>query len=290
MKNFLVLVAVLFLFTGFRSPDGTGPDAVYVVGKSQEKFSRIFNEGLKTGYFYYQGLTKKLLPLFKGLPYGSGNVSCPAEKTLVNFNSFNCVTLVESYWAMSYTLFLHFSGKVPKSVSPFTVFVRCLNRIRYFGGENCGMDYRIHYFTQQMEELDRAGLVFNVGMANGVPYKKKINYITENEELYGDLASSRRQKSLERILTSTPKYYYPLSKRNLYFPMAQDGDIISFTSKTPGLDVSHCGVITVEDGKPKLTHASGLTERVVLAQDLERYIRSRTKINGFFVYRPVFLN
>ena len=95
-------------------------------------------------------------------------------------------------------------------------------------------------------------------------------------------------KQLESILSRTPRYYYPLWKRELYYPMAKDGDIIAFSSKEPGLDVSHTGIITIVDGEPALNHASGKYERVVLGQDLNTYLMSRTKISGFFVYRPVF--
>jgi Protein of unknown function (DUF1460) len=239
------------------------------------------------GYFYYEELAYRLLPSFKGIPYGSGGAGCPANKTLINFQSFDCVTFVETWWALSYTLFEVHSGKVSKDAKPIEIFCKNLNRIRYFGGENCGMEYRIHYFTQALEELDRSGLAFNVAMANGFPFKKKIDYITQNEDRYGELSSSTQQKTYETILNKTPRYFYPVQHREMYYPMAKDGDIIAFASTEPGLDVSHCGIVTVEDGEPKINHASQLYARVVVGQDLELYMRSRMgKVNGFFVYRP----
>jgi Protein of unknown function (DUF1460) len=259
----------------------------YVVEGSMAKFESLYSQGVAHGYFYYEELTYRLLPGFKGIPYGSGGAGCPANKTLINFQSFDCVTFVETWWALSYTLYEVQSGKIDRKSSPIEVFCKNLNRIRYFGGENCGMEYRIHYFTQALEELGRSGLAFNVAMANGFPFKKKIDYITQNEDRYGELSSSTQQKSYESILNKTPRFFYPVQHREMYYPMAKDGDIIAFASTEPGLDVSHCGIVTVEDGEPKLNHASQLYDKVVIGQDLEMYMRSRMgKVNGFFVYRP----
>ena len=282
---FLLLFCSL---TAFSSGENDVMDALYVVGKSKTKFEKLYEEGMDMGYFYYEELTRKMLPHFKGLPYGAGGSGCPSHKTLINFHSFDCVTLVETYWALAYTLYQMQAQKIHPRTNPFKAFSRNLNRIRYFGGENCGIEYRIHYFTQQMEELDRSGLVFNVGMANGYPFKKKINYISQNHEDYGDFAATNQHKSIENIYNKTPKFYYPMRHRESYYPMAKDGDIIAFSAIEPGLDVSHCGIITIEDGRPKLNHASGKYEKVVLGQDLEYYLRSRTRVNGFFVYRPRF--
>ena len=281
-------MVTLLALSAFSSESGSEDKGIFVVGRSQQRFQKLFHSGMESGYFYYEELTRKLLPHFKGLPYGAGGSGCPSDKTLVNFFSYDCVTLVETYWALAYTVFEFHSGKVRRDTRPFSVFTKNLNRIRYFGGENCGIDYRIHYFTQQMEELDRSGYVFNVGLANGSLFRKRINYISQHSEDFGDFANSYRQKNLESIHNKTPKYYYPLRKRSFYYPLAKDGDIISFSSIEPGLDVSHCGIITIQEGKVKLNHASGKYEKVVLNQDLETYLRSRTKVNGFFVYRPQF--
>lgn len=269
------------------SASGKAPENHFATAGSKERFRSIFERGRDIGYFYYEELTHKLLPMFRGVPYGSGGGGCPGDKTFVNFQSFDCVTFVETWWALSYTLYEYHSGKLKKDDDNFQAFVRNLDRIRYFGGENCGIEFRIHYFTQALEELDRSGLAFNVAYANGFPFKKTINYISNNSDIYGGLATDPQHKSFEAVLNKTPRFYYPAQHREMYYPMAKDGDIIAFASTEPGLDVSHCGIVTVEDDEPKVNHASQLYGKVVLGQDLEMYMRSRAgKVNGFFVYRP----
>ncbi len=289
MRVTLLGILALVIFSGFTNPgDAPKYDGFYIVGDGHSRFNEIFQKGMAPGYFYYEELVRQLLPEFEGRAYGAGNVSCPSDQTLVNFNSYDCVTFVETFYALTYTIYQYNSAPTQYRRDPFQTFGEHLNRIRYFGGENCGMENRIHYFTQELEELSRSGYAFNVAMANGRRYWKKINYISEHEENYGDLANSRKTQKLESILSRTPRYYYPLYRRGDYYPMAQDGDIIAFSAKEDGLDVSHCGIVTIVDGRPALNHASGKYEKVVLGQDLEYYIRSRTRINGFFIYRPVF--
>lgn len=286
----LLLLTVLALLTALPTK-ATGKEAydrLHVVGNSKDRFQEFYQHGLSQGYFFYEELTKHLVHKFQGIPYGAGGAGCPSQKTLVNFASFDCVTFVETWWALTRTLYDFQSGRKNSKAEPFLVFSDNLNRIRYFGGENCGIEYRIHYFTQQMEELDRAGLVFNVGMANGVPFKEKINYISQNASKYGDMATTAQHKSYETVLSATPRFYYPSKNRTHYYPLAKDGDIIAFSSVEPGLDVSHCGLVTIIDGRPKLNHASEKYGKVVISQDLDSYLLSRTKVDGFFVYRPRF--
>jgi hypothetical protein len=288
---FLLSLFFSFPFVNAENPsDGEAfiEENCHLVGNARHDFFRVYLKGKQKGYFYYNDFVQEAMPLFGGLDYGAGGRRCPSDKTLVNFESFDCVTFVETWWALSYTLYEDQSGQIPEGRDPFAQFARNLEQIRYFGGENCGIEHRIHYFTQQMLEMERSGLLFNVAMINGHRFRKRINYISDHEEDFL-LPNMVQIRTLERILSRTPNYYYPLYKvEECYQPLAQNGDIVAFAAKEDGLDVSHCGIVTLDCGELKLTHASALHEEVVVEEDLLRYLRGRTRISGMFVFRPRF--
>ena len=71
------LVFSLFAFVSYASGGSAGagpvpPSNHYVVNGSMAKFESLYQEGKGMGYFFYEELTSKLLPKFKGIPYGSG--------------------------------------------------------------------------------------------------------------------------------------------------------------------------------------------------------------------------
>lgn len=284
---YLALVFLLSLSFGFSPQEPPSGSSYHIVGKSKTKFETIYQEGLDLGGFYYEEVVDEVLPQFEGIPYGTGGAGCPSDKTLINFSSFDCVTFVESFWAISYTLYEYHNGLV-HFPDHFELFARNVDKIRYFGEGNCGVEDRIHYFTQAMKVLQRRGLVFNVARANGRRFIKRINYMTKTYGSAYDSESMSKMRSLEKIMSDEGDYYYPVEDIDLYLPLAKDGDLIALATNKRGLDVSHTGVITVVDDEVKLTHASSLYKRVVHQQDLMEYINSRNTVTGIFVYRPVF--
>ncbi len=286
--RYLKLAFVLVICLAANNPQDPPSGGTYhIVGDSKDSFENIYQEGLDLGGFYYEEVVEELLPHFQGIPYGTGGAGCPADKTLINFSSFDCVTFVESFWAISFTLYEYHNGLV-HFPDHFEIFARNVDKIRYFGEENCGVEDRIHYFTQAMQVLQRRGLVFNVARANGKIFEKKINYMTGTYGLTYNLESMAKMRSLETILTEANDYFYPLSDIGLYLPLAKDGDIVALATNRKGLDVSHTGIITVDEGEVYMTHASSVYNKVVHEQNLMDYINSRSTVTGIFVYRPVF--
>ena len=73
-----------------------------------------------------------------------------------------------------------------------------------------------------------------------------------------------------------------------YAQIAKNGDLVGLVTTVNGLDVSHCGVITIREGKVYMTHASSVRKQLVIAQDLVEYLSKRTTVSGIVVFRPVF--
>lgn len=288
MKRLLLVVFIISSAVWAK----TGPvhpleSASVIQGKSKQLFQEHFYAARAPGYFYYEELVKEMLPRFAGKPYGSASVSCPSNKTLVNLETYDCVTFVEHFWALMRTTYDAANGNLPKGSDPFIAFINNLNRIRYIGGVNCGINDRIHYFTHALLELERIGLLMNVAYLNGVRIKKTINYMSTHQEDFGDLDWNRQVK-YEKLLSTTPNYFYPEGKFDLYYPLARNGDIVGLATSESGLDVSHCGIITVEDGEVKFTHASKRFGKVLLEDDLKSYLYRERTVTGVYVFRPIF--
>jgi hypothetical protein len=138
-----------------------------------------------------------------------------------------------------------------------------------------------------MRQLMDAQLVEDIGAYTGVPFTKKIEYVSLNPGRFTgtDFATMRTR---ECALTQSIRYYYPLDSLQLYDPVAMNGDIIGLTTNVNGLDVSHVAFVTVRKGRLKFTHASSTVRKVVIEQDLRDYLATRTTITGIVVFRPVF--
>lgn len=67
--------------------------------------------------------------------------------------------------------------------------------------------------------------------------------------------------------------------------MLKEGDIVALTTNTPGLDVTHMGIIKMVNGVPHLMHASSKQKKVIIDPlTLADYMR-RNRTQGIRVLR-----
>ena len=61
----------------------------------------------------------------------------------------------------------------------------------------------------------------------------------------------------------------------------KEGDVIAFTTKTEGLDISHIGIVIFKDGVPHLLHASSKQGKVIIdPMPLSEYLRKSNNLTG----------
>ena len=66
----------------------------------------------------------------------------------------------------------------------------------------------------------------------------------------------------------------------------KEGDVICITTRTPGLDVQHMGIVVKQDGIPYLMHASSAAGKVIIdALPLSDYLKKNRSANGIRVIR-----
>lgn len=283
----LLVWAALLLGAGTAAAPDPGTTC-HIVGESRTRVTRLLVQGQETPTACYADFLRTALPAFVGVRFGGGGAGAPWNKTLVNTQEMDCVTFVEQVLAMA--MAHRQAAETRTAESPdelFALFVHHLNHVRYYDGVVDGRQKRIILFTDAMRMLTQRGVLEDVGAYTGVPFTKRIHYMSSNPSRFAGITNWAEVRQTETQLSAHRRFYYPLDSLHRYEPLAADGDIVGLTTNVDGLDVSHVGFLTVRNGRVKFTHASFTKRQVVLEQDLREYLSTRTSITGIVVFRPV---
>ncbi|MBI6545365.1 MAG: DUF1460 domain-containing protein [Cyanobacteria bacterium NC_groundwater_1444_Ag_S-0.65um_54_12] len=222
---------------------------------------------------------------FSGTPYEAGVLELAGpERLICNLQKLDCVTFVESSLAIA---------RISKLGQPtFESFQDELRQIRYRDGRSNDYANRFHYFYDWVASNERRGLVHDMtAESGGVPRVKAIHYMTSHRTLYPRLADSavlEKIRHCEEQLSKKPFAILPKAQISAALTMIRSGDILAIASATAGLDVSHVGIAHRDAaGAIRLLHASSVSKRVELSEPLLRYLRSRPKVEGLLIIRPL---
>ena len=206
---------------------------------------------------------------FVDLPYVASTLENPGGEELltVNLDELDCTTFVETVIALAMT-----AGEHRTSWRDFLV---TLEKLRYRSGEMIGYPSRLHYFSDWVVDNVHRGNVTEItgDLPDHRDQTKSIDFMTRNAEKYPALADSSNLtelKNYERGYRNHRYYYLPWNKINDKHnrDKLRNGDIVAFITKTPGLDVTHQGlIIKDEKGVPYMLHASMSEGKVLLNKE-----------------------
>ena len=222
---------------------------------------------------------------FIGTPYEASTLEGTPEQLTVNLDGLDCTTFVETVAAMALT--------IEEGRNSWQDFLYNLENIRYRQGRIDGYASRLHYISDWIVDNTHRGNITEVtDRVPGVGYVvKTLDFMSANRDKYPALADSTqyaRIKGCEQGYRSHRFPYVksgPLQGKNIagWF---QDGDIIAFTTKVKGLDISHMGIIVMEGGQPRLLHASSRAGRVQIDPlTLGEYLKKNPSISGARIIR-----
>lgn len=229
-------------------------------------------------------LTVRMAHSFLGTPYVAHTLEGNKQEELVcKFDGLDCTTLVDNVIALALS---------KKNQADFGGFKDELTKIRYRNGAINGYSSRLHYFIDWLHENQKRGQLEDVTEAlGGVPFTKKIQFMTTHSDLYKPLSVKEEWAELQLIedsINSRSQYYIPAYSIRKIEPMLREGDIIGITSAIDGLDCNHQGIITKMGNRAYLIHASSSAHKVVVSsQPLAEYVASIKKNTGIIVARLV---
>ena len=220
-----------------------------------------------------------------GTPYVAHTLEGDEEMLTINIHELDCLTFIETLYALTRaTLQQRYSWRD---------FAANIENVRYRGGKMGDYSSRIHYMSEWIIDNHMRGNLQEI--TPDLPHAdymiKNIDYMTKHPDQYRQLKNDSAMVDKIRRY-ELRNHRYPYLKRSWLNDKGvkaalRSGDFISLVTKMDGLDVSHNGIIIVDEkGDPYLLDASMSGGKVMLeAKPLFKYLeRSKSNI-GIRVYR-----
>ena len=249
--------------------------------------NKLLMQGHKSGINEANALIEFYARQLLGTPYVAHTLEADEEVLTINIHELDCLTFIETLYALTRaTLNGRYSWRD---------FAANIENVRYRGGEMGDYSSRIHYISEWIIDNNvRGNLVEVTPDLPHVDYMiKNIDYMTHHTGSYRQLKNdSAMVEKIRRF--ELRNHRFPYLKRSWLNDKAvkaalRSGDFVSLVTKTEGLDVSHNGIIIVDDkGDPYLLDASMSGGKVMLeGKPLFKYLeRSKTNI-GVRVFRMI---
>jgi hypothetical protein len=244
--------------------------------KGEDVFDRILqkaNEGhwkkLPIG-----DLMGKIAMELGGTPYVANTLelSPDTEACSVNLKGLDCVTFFES--TLGFARMLKRGGRTPEDL------LREVSFTRYRGGTVGDYTTRLHYTIDWFFDNEKKHVVKNLSNLPGSEtFHKTIDFMSQHSESSIQLKAHpeliARIKQTEDEMSKRKMKFVPLDKLSKAEPMLQTGDIVGIVTDTPGLDISHTGlVVRTADGVVHFMDAS--SRKGVMQVTLEQGPLSQT--------------
>lgn len=280
MKKIIVLIFSILIFMNAHAQQ-----KVYSDPQDKVIFNR-YAEYIKTKK--NQPLEKVIIEtakFFLSVPYVANTLEIEPEGVVVNLRGLDCTTFVETVYALSHT--------AKSDDLSFENFTRHLMRIRYRGDVISDYSDRLHYTSDWVFENEKKGIVKSIVHTPAwEPIKHKFFVMSTNHEKYkqlkGNPALTEKIKAVETELSGRDHFYLPTEKIEQNKNLIKSGDVVAFvTTKIPGIDMTHMGIIYKEGGMLTFIHASSSHKKVVLNREpLAVYTKGTGRNAGVIIARP----
>lgn len=206
------------------------------------------------------------------------------EQLIINLTGLDCTTFLETT--------LTFARCIKKGKTSFEDYQKELMFIRYRDGKIDKYPSRLHYFSDWIFNNQQKGIVEDVTKEiGGKPIKFKVDFMSENPDLYKQLKSNPTFipiiKKQESEINKRQYYYLPEDDIEKSESKIKSGDLIALTTSDRGLDIGHVGIaIKMDDGRIHFLHAPLAGKKVQITEmPLSEYTKKIKKHTGIIVLR-----
>lgn len=223
---------------------------------------------------------------FLGKEYVSGTLDeHDNEPLFISCSRLDCTTFVETVLAIA----------LCDNDDHFPAYCKNLEKIRYRNGIRNDYASRLHYVSWWIADSAKHNIIKEVeSVFHTARQSLDLNFMSCNTEKYRHLKENHETR--EKIIEFEKPFHNIQIK---YIPKAaipqiqdnreiKDGDIIAIVTDIEGLDISHLGFASWQDGTLHMIHASSREGKVIRdAETLYNYLASRKKHIGIRVFRAL---
>ena len=223
---------------------------------------------------------------FLGVHYATNTIEAPGEERLiVNLQTLDCVTFYENSLVLARC--------IKKNTMTFEDYKKELQFVRYRGGIIDKYPSRLHYTSDYIFDNEKKYVLKNITKEiGGVPYKKKINFMSTHTDSYLQLRENpefvKMIAAQEAEMNKRTMYHIPTSKVKKAASQINDGDILGITTTIEGLDCTHTGIAIWQSKKLHMIHAPIPGSKVQITETpLWEYLMKIKKDAGIMVARAL---
>jgi len=292
MKHLFYLIAIMLVACAPRPADqqqeahaATITQMRFHCDRDTTVINDLLAKGHQTGYDNANKLVEFYARELLGTPYVAHTLEGDEEMLTINIHELDCLTFIESLYALTRaTLTDRYSWRD---------FAANIENVRYRGGVMGDYSSRIHYISEWIIDNHMRGNLVEItpDLPHAAYMVKNIDYMTHHTDSYRQLKDdSAMVEKIRRY--ELRNHRFPYLKRSWLNDKAvkaelRSGDFVTLVTSIEGLDVSHNGIIIVDDkGDPYLLDASMSGGKVMLeSKPLFKYLENSKRNIGIRVFR-----
>ncbi|MDR1344570.1 MAG: DUF1460 domain-containing protein [Tannerellaceae bacterium] len=280
-----MMMALLTAFYPYKA--GAQVDSVYYMPEDSLIFSKYLSVMEERKGLPFDSVILETAAFFAGTPYVAATLEKEPEGLVINLREVDCFTFVENVIALSRT--------VAAGDPTFDKYCDQLRLIRYRDGKIAGYTSRLHYTSDWLYENERKHIVrYVAGEAGGEPYRFDLHFMSSHPGSYKQLKADTSLvaciRRAEQEVNARNPYYYLIPEHAIADTASnlRSGDMVGFVTSIDGLDISHVGIITREEGRLTFIHASSLAMKVIVnPESLREYVAKGKSCIGIMTARPL---